>query len=98
MHDATAADWLVVAYLGVVQIALAYVLVSAGLRHLTALEGMLLLLLEPVLNPVWAGSSRANGRALVAGRRRHDPRRDDREDRAGPRVDGPQDRAELLIE
>ena len=32
----------------------AYLLLSAGLRHLTALEGMLLLLLEPVLNPVWA--------------------------------------------
>ena len=39
---------------GVVQIALAYALVSAGLRHVTALEGMLLLLLEPALNPVWA--------------------------------------------
>jgi drug/metabolite transporter (DMT)-like permease len=48
------ADWLVVAYLGVFQIALAYVLVSAGLRHLTALQGVLLLLLEPVLNPLWA--------------------------------------------
>lgn len=54
VHGATASDWLVIAYLGVVQIALAYVLVSAGLRQLTALEGMLLLLLEPVLNPVWA--------------------------------------------
>ena len=54
VQGAAAADWLVVAYLGVVQIALAYVLVSAGLRQLTALQGMLLLLLEPVLNPVWA--------------------------------------------
>jgi drug/metabolite transporter, DME family len=52
---ASATDWMIVGYLGVVQIAFAYVLVSAGLRHLTALEGMLLLLLEPVLNPVWAG-------------------------------------------
>ena len=39
----------------VVQIALAYELVSAGLRHLTALQGVLVLLFEPVLNPVWAG-------------------------------------------
>ena len=51
---ATAADWALIAYLGVFQIVAAYLLVSAGLRHLTALEGMLLLLLEPVLNPVWA--------------------------------------------
>lgn len=51
----------VVIYLGAVQITLAYLLASAGLRHVTALEGMLLLLLEPVLNPVWA--------ALVHGER-----------------------------
>jgi drug/metabolite transporter (DMT)-like permease len=55
VHGASAVDWLVVVYLGVVQIGLAYVLVSAGLRHVTALEGVLLLLLEPVLNPLWAG-------------------------------------------
>jgi drug/metabolite transporter (DMT)-like permease len=55
VHDTTATDWLVVVYLGVVQIALAYALVSAGLRHLTALQGVLVLLFEPVLNPVWAG-------------------------------------------
>jgi drug/metabolite transporter (DMT)-like permease len=51
---ASATDWLLIAYLGVFQIVVAYLLISAGLRHLTALEGMLLLLLEPVLNPVWA--------------------------------------------
>ena len=45
---------LLIVYLGVFQIVGAYLLLSAGLRHLTALEGMLLLLLEPVLNPVWA--------------------------------------------
>lgn len=52
--SATAADWALIAYLGAFQIVVAYLLISAGLRHLTALEGMLLLLLEPVLNPVWA--------------------------------------------
>ena len=51
---ASATDWLLIVYLGVFQIVGAYLLLSAGLRHLTALEGMLLLLLEPVLNPVWA--------------------------------------------
>ena len=51
---ASAIDWALIVYLGVFQIVVAYLLISAGLRHLTALEGMLLLLLEPVLNPVWA--------------------------------------------
>lgn len=52
--QASAADWAVIAWLGIFQIAVAYLLVSAGLRHLTAFEGVLLMLLEPVLNPVWA--------------------------------------------
>jgi DME family drug/metabolite transporter len=47
-------DWLVIAYLGVFQIALAYVFLIRGLRQVTALEASLLLLLEPVLNPIWA--------------------------------------------
>jgi drug/metabolite transporter, DME family len=47
-------DWVVIVYLGVVQIALAYVLVTAALRVLPALEASVILLLEPVLNPVWA--------------------------------------------
>jgi drug/metabolite transporter (DMT)-like permease len=48
------ADWAVVAYLGVFQIAVAYVLVTSGLRRIAALEASLILLIEPVLNPVWA--------------------------------------------
>ncbi|HUR93789.1 MAG TPA: EamA family transporter [Gemmatimonadales bacterium] len=47
-------DWAVVIYLGVFQIALAYVLVAGALRHIAALEASLILLIEPVLNPVWA--------------------------------------------
>ena len=43
-----------VAFLGVFQIALAYVLLTRSVRSVTALEAALLLLLEPVLNPVWA--------------------------------------------
>lgn len=48
------ASGLVLGWLGVFQIALAYVALTAGLRKVPALEGSLLLLLEPVLNPVWA--------------------------------------------
>jgi DME family drug/metabolite transporter len=47
-------DWSVVIYLGVFQIAVAYVLVTSALRHIAALEASLILLIEPVLNPVWA--------------------------------------------
>jgi drug/metabolite transporter (DMT)-like permease len=47
-------DWAAIIYLGVFQIALAYVLVTSGLRHIPALEASLILLIEPVLNPVWA--------------------------------------------
>ena len=42
-----------VVYLGVFQIGLAYVCLGGAIRRLPALEVSLLLLLEPVLNPVW---------------------------------------------
>ncbi|HEV2851576.1 MAG TPA: DMT family transporter [Thermoanaerobaculia bacterium] len=48
------ADWLLVAVLGVFQISLAYVFLLRGLEKVGAFEASLLLLLEPVLNPVWA--------------------------------------------
>ena len=47
-------DWAAVIYLGVFQIAGAYLLLTAGLRHVPALEASTLLLLEPALNPFWA--------------------------------------------
>jgi DME family drug/metabolite transporter len=46
-------DWGVVVYLGVFQIGLAYALLVRATPHVRALELSLLLLLEPVLNPVW---------------------------------------------
>ena len=50
----SAKDWLVVVFLGVVQIGMAYVLLSRAMQRVPALEASLLLLVEPVLNPVWA--------------------------------------------
>ena len=47
------AEWGTLIYLGVFQIGLAYVFLTRAVRHLPALEVSLLLLLEPVLNPVW---------------------------------------------
>lgn len=51
---ATPADWATVGYLGVFQIGAAYLLVTAGLKHVPALEASILLLVEPAINPVWA--------------------------------------------
>jgi drug/metabolite transporter (DMT)-like permease len=47
-------DWSLVAYLGVFQIAVAYIFVTRALAVIPALEAALILLIEPVLNPVWA--------------------------------------------
>jgi drug/metabolite transporter (DMT)-like permease len=63
-------DWLAIAYLGVVQIGLAYVLLTAAIRRLPALEVSMLLLLEPVLNPIWAWQfhgERPNAWSLAGG-------------------------------
>ena len=49
-----ASDWAVIFYLGAFQIALAYVFVTAAIAVLPALESAVILLIEPVLNPVWA--------------------------------------------
>jgi len=54
IENASGTDWLVILYLGAVQIGLAYFLLSSAFRSVGALEASLLLLLEPALNPVWA--------------------------------------------
>ena len=50
---ASPAEWLTLGYLGVFQIGLAYILLTSAVGHLPALHISLLLLLEPVLNPIW---------------------------------------------
>ena len=50
---ASTGEWITIVYLGVCQIGLGYVCLTAGIRHLPALDVSLLLLVEPVLNPVW---------------------------------------------
>ncbi len=46
-------NWTLLAYLGVFQIALAYLAMTRGMRQVPALEASMILLLEPVLNPIW---------------------------------------------
>jgi len=68
-------DWGVILYLGAIQIGLAYACLTRGLRQVPALEASLLLMVEPVLNPVWAwlvhgeypgSSSLAGGLVILA--------------------------------
>jgi drug/metabolite transporter (DMT)-like permease len=66
----TPAQWLCLAYLGGIQIGLGYFLFSLGLRRLPPIQVSLLVLLEPMLNPVWVylGTGEAPGQwALVGG-------------------------------
>ena len=49
-----AQDWGILAFLGVVQIGIGYLLFTRGMAGVTALEASLLLMLEPVLNPFWS--------------------------------------------
>jgi drug/metabolite transporter, DME family len=58
--------WVIVTYLGVFQIAGAYLLVTSGLRFVTALDTALLLLIETALNPLWAWLLLAEAPAALA--------------------------------
>jgi drug/metabolite transporter (DMT)-like permease len=49
----TPPEWGALAVLGVFQLGAAYILYSVAIRHVTALEAMLITMLEPILNPVW---------------------------------------------
>jgi drug/metabolite transporter (DMT)-like permease len=53
LPSTSASEWATIAYLGLCQIGLAYVFLTAAIRVLPALEVSLLLLVEPVLNPAW---------------------------------------------
>ncbi len=39
--------------LGVFQLGISYILYALGVKHLTALETILIMFLEPILNPIW---------------------------------------------
>lgn len=62
--------WAALALLGIVQLGLSYWLYSRAVRHVTALEAVLIPILEPVLNPLWvmlAMGEKPSPRAVVGG-------------------------------
>jgi DME family drug/metabolite transporter len=63
-------DWAVVGFLGVFQLGVPYVFLVRAIPRLRALEVALFLLIEPVLNPIWAWlvhGERPGPAALVGG-------------------------------
>ena len=49
----TVTNWLIIAYLGVFQLGLAFIFFTKGIKHIPALEANLVGTLEPILNPLW---------------------------------------------
>jgi len=47
------AEWGILAVLGILQLGVPYILYGLAIRHVSAIEGILIPLLEPVLNPLW---------------------------------------------
>jgi len=45
--------WIALALLGVVQLGVSYLLYARAIRHITALEAVLIPVIEPILNPLW---------------------------------------------
>ncbi len=65
-----ATGWLALGLLGVVQLGLAYLLYAKAIKHVTALEAVLIPVIEPILNPVWvmiAVGERPSPLALLGG-------------------------------
>ncbi|WP_321476555.1 EamA family transporter [uncultured Paludibaculum sp.] len=70
IHSISAADSAVLLYLGVLQIGLAYLLLTRGMKQVRAFEASTLLLLEPVCNPIFTWffhGERPAARALAGG-------------------------------
>ena len=85
VENASTGNWLIIGYLGVFQIGIAYVFIAEGVRRVRALELSLLLLVEPVFSPVWvwiflgespAGLAIAGGAVVIGATAVHAVRKD----------------------
>jgi drug/metabolite transporter (DMT)-like permease len=64
------AGWGGLAFLGVFQIGISSILLTYGVKHITALQTLLTSVLEPIFNPIWVFlvlGERPGPRALVGG-------------------------------
>ncbi|MBX3737057.1 MAG: DMT family transporter [Candidatus Didemnitutus sp.] len=48
-----ARSWVALLLLGVVQLGIAYLVYTKAIKHVTALEAVLIPVIEPILNPIW---------------------------------------------
>jgi Predicted permease, DMT superfamily len=46
-------SWLPLIILGILQLGISYILYATAIRHVTALEAILIPIIEPILNPIW---------------------------------------------
>lgn len=49
----TLQNLMVIAVLGIFQLGIAYILFAIAIKHVSALEAILIMFLEPILNPIW---------------------------------------------
>jgi drug/metabolite transporter (DMT)-like permease len=66
----TTGGWAALAVLGLVQLGFSYQLYVRAIKHVTALEAVLIPVIEPILNPVWvllALGEKPSPLALVGG-------------------------------
>jgi drug/metabolite transporter (DMT)-like permease len=49
----TTKGWVILLIMGVAQLGIPYILYSMAIKHVTALEAVLIPIIEPILNPVW---------------------------------------------
>lgn len=66
----TGGDWAGILLLGIFQLGLSYLLYSLAIKGVTAMEGVLIPVLEPLFNPLWAFlfiNERMGGWALAGG-------------------------------
>ncbi|MEW5785969.1 MAG: DMT family transporter [Bacillota bacterium] len=52
-HPPAAPAWSALVFLGVFQLGLPFLLFSTGIKHLAALDAVLIQVIEPLLNPIW---------------------------------------------
>jgi drug/metabolite transporter (DMT)-like permease len=57
-HNLSGNEWAILGILGAVQLGIPYILYSIAIKRVTALEAILIPMLEPILNPIWVALAR----------------------------------------